>query len=200
MKTHGLKSLTMDLVAAELSMSKRTLYQIFESKTQFISDVIDLFFQEHRQACADIFDNAPNTMLAVAGIFMLQCDHFKETTLSFFRDMETLYPKIGEYYRARHEEDKAHWEQIYQKGIEEGMFRSDVNCILLIKMLDVQMRAVKRSENILKDFTLEEIFGTITMGFLRSIATAKGGRILDKYLADKDFLIIQHPKTENSEG
>ena len=57
-------------------------------------------------------------------------------------------------------------------------------------MMKVQMEALKRMENeFAGKFTLEEIFITITDGFLRSIATTEGIKKLENFLptAGKDL-------------
>jgi AcrR family transcriptional regulator len=187
MRERGLKSLTMDSVASELSMSKRTLYQIFESKNQFIAEVIDRFLDNHRRECTECFNAAPDTMQALADIFHLHSNHVSGVSIQFFRDMDKLYPDIGAYYRQKHDADMEHWEYVFNKGVSEGVFRTDVNYKVLLRMMEVQMQALKRTEGMfMEEFSIQEIFHTVTISFLRGIATPKGSRILDNYLSKRD--------------
>jgi hypothetical protein len=54
-------------------------------------------------------------------------------------------------------------------------------------MMEVQMQALKRTEGMfMEEFSIQEIFHTVTISFLRGIATPKGSRILDNYLSKRD--------------
>lgn len=179
----GLKSLTMDLVAAELSMSKRTLYELFGSKHNLIVEVIRHSFKKHRERAAEIFKNAPNTMVALADIFALQTRSMCGLSLKFFSDIDRLYPEIGTLYRSNRDEERRDWMFIHAKGVEEGVFRPNVNMELLGRMMYVQMEALKRLDpSQLGNFTLAEIYEAISTSFLRSLASVKGMEILDNHL------------------
>ena len=39
----GIKSITMDMIAAELAISKRTIYEYFENKEQLVLSCLELF-------------------------------------------------------------------------------------------------------------------------------------------------------------
>lgn len=182
----GLKNLTMDLVASELSMSKRTLYEIFGSKFDMIDQTLGYLFQKQRDKAENIFNSAPNTMVALLEIFNQWNLMLCSLTLDFFHDIDTLYPEIGRRFYKKKEEDRKHWFPIYQKGAEEGLFRQDVNPKVILKMFEYQLEALKRMESQLnKEFTLEEIYRTISISMLRSIATVHGLEVLEDYMKNK---------------
>lgn len=186
MLNKGLKGLTMDLLASELCMSKRTLYEIFGSKNQLITQTLDYLFEKINSKVAEIFETAPDTIIALTEFFRLQGQILCTFTIDFFLDMDTLYPEIKEFYIKKRDDSYSRRENLYNKGVEEGVLRSDVNFIVTSAMFEVQMEALKRMEDRFANrFTLEEIFNSITIGFLRSIATEKGLDILDKHLENK---------------
>lgn len=186
----GLKGLTMDLLASELSMSKRTLYELFDSKHNLISVTLDYMFGIIRRMSREIFQASPDIITALSEIFHLQAELLCMLSIDFFHDMDTLYPDIKRIYEENHDAEISDWEVVYQRGIEEGLLREDVNHEVLCYMMKVQMEALKRMENeFAGKFTLEEIFITITDGFLRSIATTEGIKKLENFLptARKDL-------------
>lgn len=179
----GLKGLTMDLLASELSMSKRTLYEIFGSKHQLISETLDYMFTTLHKMSKEVFDTAPDTITALAEMFQLHGEMLCVVTIDFFHDMDTLYPDIRRIYAEKHSNAIHEWEDIYRRGIEEGVLRDDINYMVLCEMVSVQMEALKRMENrFAGQFTLEEIFNTITTGFLRSISSDKGLKIINSFV------------------
>ena len=54
---YGIKSVTMDDVASRLGISKKTLYQVVENKSDLIHKVI-----QHRHHSVDAFDEIANTL------------------------------------------------------------------------------------------------------------------------------------------
>lgn len=178
----GLKGLTMDLLASELSMSKRTLYEIFGSKHHLIEKALDYMHSKMHALFVDIFLTSPDIITALSEMFHVQGEMLSLITIDFFHDMDTLYPEIKQVYEAKRVDHDSHWSQVYNRGVEEGVLRPDVNYPILLEMMHVQMEALKRMEDHFDgQFTLEEIFNTINGGFLRSIASEKGLRIIDNF-------------------
>lgn len=68
----GLKGLTMDLLASELSMSKRTLYELFDSKHNLISVTLDYMFGIIRRMSREIFQASPDIITALSEIFIFR--------------------------------------------------------------------------------------------------------------------------------
>lgn len=180
----GLKGLTMDLLASELSMSKRTLYEIFGSKQALIERTLDYMFSKMHDMCAYIFKTSPDVITALSDMFHLHAELLCMLTIDFFHDIDTLYPDIKQMYDEKRINNLQHWQRVYLRGVEEGVLRTDVNYQVLLEMMHVQMEALKRMEDrFAGQFTLDEIFSTITGGFLRSIASTKGLQIIESYKA-----------------
>ena len=178
----GLKGLTMDLLASELSMSKRTLYEIFGSKHHLIEKALDYMHSKMHALFVDIFLTSPDIITALSEMFHVQGEMLSLITIDFFHDMDTLYPEIKQVYEAKRVDHDSHWSQVYNRGVEEGVLRPDVNYPILLEMMHVQMEALKRMEDHFDgQFTLEDIFNTINGGFLRSIASEKRVRIIDNF-------------------
>ncbi len=65
-------------------------------------------------------------------------------------------------------------------GVEQGVFRQDVNYPITLRMMSIQMESLKRMEEFFPpDVKLQDALDTIIVGFLRSIASPKGMEILD---------------------
>lgn len=187
MKQRGLKNLTMDGLAADRIMSKRTLYEMFGSKHDLITAAIDCLHQKLGRESERIYQEAKNAIVALAGIFRLHNRMISEFTVDFFRDIDTLYPEIGDYYTERARSSRQELQRVFERGMEEGVFRRDVNHALLAQMLRVQMDAIKRDEkHVCGEFALEDVIFNIHIGFLRSIASARGNEELDQIFENEN--------------
>ena len=169
-----------------LGMSKRTLDEIFESKTAMITGALALHAMENREKADEIMRSAPNVLVALIRIFEIHRRDLERININFFKDMDRLYHDMRDKYEHNHEEHRAAMEQLYQKGISEGVFRDDVNFRILSRMMEIQAESLKRMEDLFPpEISLVEIFDTMSLGFLRSIASEEGHRMIDRYLADR---------------
>lgn len=176
----GLKSTTMDMVAHELGMSKRTLYELFGSKSEMIRETFRVLTKRNKEIVAETFKNSKNVMEALIKVFCFNRDWLQKVNVSFFRDMDRLYKEERESYedsrRARHEEMM----EIYKLGVEQGMFRKDVDFNVQSRIMGIQMESLKRMEEIFpKDISLLRVYDALILGFLRSIASPEGMGVLD---------------------
>lgn len=176
----GLKSTTMDMVAHELGMSKRTLYELFGSKSEMIRETFRVLTKRNKEIVAETFKNSKNVMEALIKVFCFNRDWLQKVNVSFFRDMDRLYKDERESYedsrRARHEEMM----EIYKLGVEQGMFRKDVDFNVQSRIMGIQMESLKRMEEIFpKDISLLRVYDALILGFLRSIASPEGMGVLD---------------------
>lgn len=181
MQRKGLKGLTMDSVAGYLSMSKRTLYEIFTSKREMVLTAFDYNHKQILRRIQKIFNSSPNVMQAMLGIFMMQRDMMADVSVDFFRDMDDYFPELRKCYHEEQRKDNENIESVYKKGVEEGVFRPDLNFILTVTLLKVQMESLKRMEdNFPQGLTLLQAYDGIIAGFLRSIASPEGMLMVDE--------------------
>lgn len=173
----------MDMVARQLGMSKRTLYEIFRNKSAMIIEVLEFNEMEMYRKARHLIETAPNMMVALLEIFELHRQNLYGMNVSFFRDMDRLYPELREAYRERHMESHQALQVVYAKGVEQGVFRNDVNFLIVSRMMEIQGESFKRMEELFPpEITLVEIYDTMSIGFLRSIASREGNDLLDNYL------------------
>lgn len=178
----GFKSTTMDSVAAQLGMSKRTLYEIFGSKSDMLKEVIEALEQQNHQFFAQTFETADNMMEAFLTIFMYNRDRTQNINVEFYRDMDRLYKDKRKDYEKTRENRHDNMLKMFELGVEQGVFRPDVDYTIQSRLMGIQMEALKRSEELFPaDMPLTRILDAIIFGFLRSIASEKGMEILDNY-------------------
>lgn len=183
----GPKSLTMDHVAAECAISKRTLYEIFGSKNEMVIRVLNRKFEQQSKALVKILDEAPDMMTCFIRIFAEQQKNFGRIKASFFKDMDTYFRELRDNYDYREAEREKMCFNLYNIGVRDGVFREGINFPLALKMLNVQFEALVRSEEIFPaDITVAEIYGAVMESFLRSIASRKGLDIIERQEIGKE--------------
>lgn len=125
---YGLKSVTMDDIARELGMSKKTLYVYFRDKNDMVVKTLRYFMEEHQCKLDVIYDGRQNAIDESFEIFKMVTEDLQEVKPTIFFDLKKYYPeawKMYENYRSDHIPTLV--EQNLKKGIEEGLYRPDIN-------------------------------------------------------------------------
>ena len=183
---YGIKSITMDDVAREMGISKKTLYQFVSDKDDLVGKFIDneiIIRQEEICKCFRIGFNAIEELFEIS-IFMNK----------IMRDQNpaTEYD-LKKYYPHHHQKIvKARREGIYnyillnlKKGKKEGLYREEMNNEIIARLY------LSRSESIhindlftIEEFTSIKLFIELLTYHIRGIATDKGIMILDKKIKE----------------
>lgn len=180
---NGLKATTMDSIATSLRMSKRTLYEIFSSKSNMVSEALKTLHQQLSDANKSIIENSSNSMEAVLNGFLHHRDVMEKANVEFFRDMDILYANARKTCNTSKEAYLDNFVSVLKRGAQQGVFRDDINFMVQCKMMAIQMESLKRMEELFPpDITLLEVYDSICIGFLRGIATPEGMKMLDDLL------------------
>lgn len=184
----GLKATTMDLVAQRLQMSKRTLYEIFENKNEMILEVMRFNQKQHSKYCDLVFSHTNNVMEGLIAVFKAQQQQMKKVSVEFFRDLDSYYRELRPKYEDQGRCVNEQVAKLLNKGVEQGVFRENVNYPVSLALMRLQMESLKRmEENFPPEITLQEAFDSICIGFLRSIASLKGIKIIDETLNNESY-------------
>ena len=113
-------------------------------------------------------------------------DELGSTNPAFLRDLRK-YPKVINYIRESHKMADAEASAYFKRGVEQGIFRSDINFEIINKATLMQLEMLIYSD-LTESYPLDEIYREITILHMRGIITEKGLKMVD------DFL---HPVKEN---
>lgn len=174
----GIRNVRMDDIASALSISKRTLYELFSDKEELLIEVVKIHRDEVRAYMNKVASEAENVLQVILGFYELTVEDFQHTNRCFFEDIKK-YPKVLKFLDDSRTESIDSAMKFYQKGVEQGIFRNDVNYRIVQEMINGQMDAMMNS---LPSYPLEEIFETLIFMHLRGISTEKGLKIVNDFL------------------
>jgi len=183
---YGIKSITMDDVARELGISKKTLYQYITDKDDLVGKFVDYEIsmrQEEICKCFRIGYNAIEELFEIS-IFMNKLMRNQNSATEY--DLKKYYPvHFEKTIKARREGIFNYILVNLKKGINEGLYRKEMNKEVIAKLY------LWRSENTHFDelFTIEEftsikLFVELINYHVRGIATEKGIMILEKKIIE----------------
>ena len=190
--TEGIR-VSMDDIAKKLSMSKRTLYEIFENKNELIYKCISLFIETEKGKMEHYFSN--NKSNIIEELFpLLNIDihnRIKEHRV-FFIEIKRYYPEIFDKVIANHlAYYHSYISKVIKKGIEQGYFKNDINADIVSVFLFELMTSTKQNNELFKKYSMLTIFKNTVLCYIRGISTPKGQEIITSAI-NKDYSIYEN--------
>lgn len=180
---YGVKRITMDEIAAKLGISKKTIYQSFSDKNEMVVEIFEKHICFTEQNCtvhAEEADNAVHEMLIGYETF---CTIMLSMNPSVLYDLEKYHPDaFKRFIEFKNKFLYKHILQNLKRGMEEGLYRKDMNADIIAKL---RVANILLSTNIEifpgHQFTLTEVEREIIIHFLYGIVTSEGAEMLKKY-------------------
>ena len=178
----GIKSITMDDIAAALGISKRTLYEVFSDKESLLKECI-LKAQSDREAyLQEVYEQSHNVLEVILAVFQKSIEVFHQTNKRFFEDIKK-YPKVYSLMRDRQDSDSEKTMSFFKAGVEQGIFRSDVN-FGIVNMLVKEQFDVLLNTDICNEYPFIEVYESIMFTYIRGISTEKGAKVLEDFIQE----------------
>ena len=186
---YGIKSVTMDDVARELCISKKTLYQYVENKNDLVSLVFNYLMHNKDCSFKDIFEKEQNAVEELLEVGINIIKSFSDYNSSTEYDLKKYYPEL---FVKLHEDRKGKmYDAILkniQKGKKEGLFRTNMDEEIIAKIqvsrfLNMGSDDFMNTGEMLKPQNILELF----IYHIRGIANNKGLEILEKTLKEIDI-------------
>lgn len=175
--TRGLKAVRMDDIANELSISKRTLYEIFPNKEELICASFRWNLEEGVKELSSRITEESDAMDILAEVFWQRLKQRKVVNPMIIEEIH-LFPQVKalvEDIKVKHRENA---QVFYKRGQEEGFFRSDANLKLLGELHHILGESLCGPEPVV-NCSAEDLFRTMLTLFIRSICTEKGMKRFD---------------------
>jgi TetR/AcrR family transcriptional regulator, biofilm operon repressor len=123
----GFKSVTMDDIAGEMCISKKTIYKYFCNKEILIEESTSMVHKEVHQIIDSIVAKNHNAIEENFEIRKMFKEMFKAGDTSPVYQLRKHYPEIYETVMSREiDECNVIFKQNIQKGIEQGLYRKEI--------------------------------------------------------------------------
>jgi TetR/AcrR family transcriptional regulator, cholesterol catabolism regulator len=187
-RKYGIKSITMDDVARELAISKKTLYQFVSDKDDLVGKYIDYEIDLRQEEICKCFNTGFNAIEELFEISVFMNKMMKDQNPVTEHDLRKYYPH--HYIKTVNTRRDRMYNYILlnlKKGKGEGLYRDDMSEEVIAKLY------LSRSENIhtnelftVEEFTSIRLFTELLTYHIRGIATEKGITVLEKKIKELD--------------
>ncbi len=185
----GVKNVTMDLLATDMGISKRTIYEHFKDKEELVIESILHMMRETNKENIQVIAESANVVEALFLIMRRQEERRKHIPKVFQEDLKKYFPLA----KARTINDKdgsrliSAPHNLLHKGVDQGIFRKDLQIDLVDSYL-FEMISILHSSPLIHMLKPEPIavFKSIVLPYFRGLCTQKGLDLMHTYFDDNN--------------
>jgi AcrR family transcriptional regulator len=179
----GFKSVTMDDIAGEMCISKKTIYKYFMNKELLIEESTETMHKTINEVIETIIAQQHNPIKENFEIRKMFKNVFQTADTSPLYQLKKHYPEIHEKLMCQ-EMDECHrfLKQNMQRGIDLGLYRKDLDMENAIKFYYTLIFDINTNTKLEKEAQALEL--AVLEYHTRAIATEKGITELEKNLSN----------------
>lgn len=190
---YGVRSVSMDDIAAPLGMSKKTLYQYYVDKDELVGAVFLTVMEQNRAHCLRDEEVADDAIHEIFLAFDRVQEMFATMNPSILFELQKYHPRVFDQFKKFKNEFlyniiKANLE----RGIEEGFYRDEIDTDVLTRFRLHSIMLAFNAEVFFADPTkMVHIEQQLLEHYLYGLATAKGVKQIQKYKNQRNKKITQ---------
>lgn len=180
---YGIKHVTMDDIAKELGMSKKTIYQYFKEKDDLVNQLCLCEVKQHEKDFNELGKKAKDPIHEI----MLLSDKMRELMQNinplFFLDLQKFYPEAYKEFQ-KFKESCAYKNIVdnINQGMQMGLYREDLDVEFAAKYRLAQIDMLMFGNYFtFENVSLVQANQNLLEMFVYGITTHKGHKLLDQY-------------------
>jgi len=182
----GIKSITMDDIAHELCISKKTLYQYFKDKNDIIEQVISFHIETLQKDLKSLYDDTQNVIDILFVISKYVSDQLIKIHPSVTFDLQKYYPEAWK----KHTEFRKSLiindiKKNIETGIRQNLFRNDFDIDIISRFYLASIENLLHNDELIKEHSFVELFNTLFIYHIRGISNKKGIDYIENKLKPK---------------
>ena len=184
----GVKSVTMDEIAAELGMSKKTIYAHFSTKTKLIEATTFYVFEEISKGIEQIKSKHSNPIEEHYVIKNFALRNLKDEKSSPQYQLQKYYPKLFSVVKKKQQNLLENiLRENLEKGIKEGFYRPEVDIQFICRIYFVEVMGIKDRDLFPEsEFSTNDLVEKHLEYHLRAIVTEKGLSSLKDFIKNNN--------------
>ena len=185
--TLGFKSVTMDDIAEEMKISKKTIYTFFENKEALVQSVVFSMYSYITTNLTQIREEAKNPISELYEVKMFIMHQLKGEKTSPQHQLRKYYPNIHkELQKKQFDFMTKSVKKSLTKGVEIKLFRSSIDIDFISRMYFNGMVGIKNVDMFpIEKYSPEQLMENYLDYHLRAIVTKDGMKLLSSYIKTK---------------
>ena len=185
--TLGFKSVTMDDIAEEMKISKKTIYTFFANKEALVQSVVFSMYSYITTNLTQIREKASNPISELYEVKMFIMHQLKGEKTSPQHQLRKYYPNIHkELQKKQFDFMTKSVKKSLTKGVEMKLFRPSIDIDFISRMYFNGMVGIKNVDMFpIEKYSPEQLMENYLDYHLRAIVTKDGMKLLSSYIKTK---------------
>jgi AcrR family transcriptional regulator len=179
---YGIRSMTMDALAEEMGISKRTIYERFKDKDTLLLEVIKHYKNQTREQAYDLIDKSDNVIEALFRIMKQTISQVAQMNPIFFHDFRKYHKSVfKEFAHPGDIRDYSITQKLFETGMEQGVFREDLHLDIVNRALHSLFDLFGHDSSLVEaGFDRRDLFEHMIIPYFRGLSTKKGRKLLQE--------------------
>jgi TetR/AcrR family transcriptional regulator, cholesterol catabolism regulator len=182
---YGIKSITMDDVARELGISKKTLYQFVENKDDLVQKVLEQHIEQEQKSCMQVLNGSSSAIEEIMNLVKSNSEQLKHMKSNIIHDLQRYHREAWDKI-AQHQSSFMYTviRRNLERGQAEGLYRMDMDVDIITKIhIASSFQLLEESLFPSNHYTKFNIFKEYLTHYLYGIVSEKGYAILREKLS-----------------
>lgn len=179
----GIRSVSMDEIANQLGISKKTLYQHFQDKDELVDRVLQVQINNMQAETTQTVQSSSNAIEEIFNTMDMMVKHSRNMNPVVIFDLQKYHFSSFQKFHAYQNDFLLNIiSNNLKKGVAEQLYRSDIKIDILSKFrLETLMMGFNMEAFPPEKFNVTEVSLVIIENFLYGLATEKGFNMIESY-------------------
>lgn len=173
---YGIKSVSMDDISRHLGVSKKTIYEVVENKSELVKKAILLYLEEEKNGVETIINENSNPIVQMYELVKYNTRNLREMNPALVYDLQKYYPQAWQNHLTFKKEFLYKCvKSNLESGIEKGFYRNTLNAEIIAKIYLFKTESlIDQSIFPIGEFTFKELVIEYFDYHIHAICSEKG--------------------------
>ena len=195
---YGIRSVTMDEIALQTGVSKKTIYQFYADKDELVDAVINDEITHNENCCQQDINQSENAVHELFLAMDMVLEMFRSMNPSVLYDMEKYHPRAFQKF-LKHKNDYLYnvIRENLVRGIKEDLYRDDINIDIISRYrVELVMLPFNPAFQARVKHNLAEIEEEIILHYVFGLVNLKGYKLILKYKQERTKKTVSDAKSK----
>ena len=181
---YGIRSISMDEIASQLGISKKTIYQFYADKDALVDSAIDIVVSSNANECCIHREESENPVHEILVATDMVQEMLKTMNPTIMYDLQKYHPAA---YKKIADHKNEFLYKLIKENLEQGiavqLYRPEIDTEIMSRFRLASVFMMFSPDLYpLGKYNLGAVIEEVTIHFLYGITTAKGQKLVQKYL------------------
>lgn len=181
----GIKNVSMDKIASQLSVSKRTIYMCFSDKEELVRASLKYMKEQKEKMRADLRKNSSCVFSFMVSLFRIVANDLSGVSINFLEDIDSMLPELVENSSLGRKKQIETFRELVDEAKRDGHIIETYSTEILADLFYNLMMSMKVGDYDYTKISYVELFQTLVCVYFRGVATKEGLEVFRESFKDE---------------